>query len=191
MFVLRARQRIWDTSIPSPHAPLPKDVEVMLMTLHVLFPSIILPALDLLDRKAVSRLSVLGNAIAQDESSPACYRKPHSLVNSAGDRDWVGDIDADVESFASPAVVDHAGGRQPPSARLYVVKSSDTRRRDREPAPVAVYRVVHVDAWSCSFILTTTVRNTAFIIENSNYFRNEEADVDFWRQMCDRITTTR
>ncbi|PFH55137.1 hypothetical protein XA68_10622 [Ophiocordyceps unilateralis] len=133
---------------PLPHAPLPEDVEAVLMTLHVLFPSVVLPALDLLDRNFVSRVYMVDDRCAQGASWPTC----HGDTRSLGDG-HCGNSDTD---FASSPLVQRIKDEHAHSTRLYIVQSvalSAARRRHRAPTSLPSPRIVHVDAWSCSYVI--------------------------------------
>ncbi|KAM3512791.1 hypothetical protein MY11210_003576 [Beauveria gryllotalpidicola] len=114
---------------PSP-APAPWNSpqrQKLILTLHVVFPGMLLPALDLLDRKLVRRLTLTTTTAP---SSPG--RSPQQDTSSV-----------------SP---DQARG-EPGRQAVYTVRSvAETRPRRGAPAKATATRVylVHLEAWSCS-----------------------------------------
>lgn len=114
----------------------------LLLTLHALFPSIVLPALDLLDRGLVARLRAAPDRGARERPGLG-GGKPADDGSGEG-----GEAASPSASCAVP-VADDA-----PLARLYVVQSlasTLTRPRGREPASASRTYAVHLDAWSCSY----------------------------------------
>lgn len=119
-----------------------------LLTLHVIFPSLLLPALDLLDRGLVSRLLVA------DESQKA----PETALPPAATSVSPDDIHKHGETKNTD---EQSEGHIPDSLQvsnhkdqicMYTVQSavSTTSRRKRHtPQTTKVYEV-HLDAWSCS-----------------------------------------
>ncbi|KAI0137473.1 hypothetical protein BJ170DRAFT_62612 [Xylariales sp. AK1849] len=57
---------------PNPLSLLPAHSRTLLTTLHVLYPSLLLPALDLLDRHLVTRVLVLDDIAARPPPSSSC-----------------------------------------------------------------------------------------------------------------------
>ncbi|KOS23101.1 hypothetical protein ESCO_003713 [Escovopsis weberi] len=115
------------TSIAREHNPSDPSSRALLLTLHVIFPALVLPALDLLDRNLITRL-----ALSHARPSPRQDDQP-------------------------PADPDPAGPEaQGPFRVVYAVQSavsgSATSHRRREAAlgPPRRRYLVHVDAWSCS-----------------------------------------
>lgn len=117
-------------SAPSPQNPssnplrdAPPEKAALLSTLHVLFPSLLLPALDLLDRGLVTR--VLRAEPAQKQEA---QRGP-----GEGAEEGHGGVDPGDEAAAA-------------DTGLYVVRSlaSTMKRRD------GTYHVVLLHAWSCT-----------------------------------------
>lgn len=98
----------------------------LLLTLHVIFPGMLLPAVDLLDRKLVTRMTFVEAAAARPVSS------------SQGD-----------DAADEPAAPD-----TPETISVYAVKSvySTLSRRRRDAATAGPPRtyLVHLDAWNCS-----------------------------------------
>ncbi|KXH33200.1 hypothetical protein CSIM01_07632 [Colletotrichum simmondsii] len=150
-------------TLPPPHRPL-------LVTLHVLFPSLVLPALDLLDRNLVTRVvpeattppsAGLGRGHGHRERNnptnpapAACQHQPSINPNDA----------------ASEAVADGQGSPPPPppprlqpatnqppaaAAAFHLVRSvasTMTRRHHAvaTSASASTTYLVHLDAWNCS-----------------------------------------
>ncbi len=98
----------------------------LLLTLHVIFPGMLLPAVDLLDRRLVARLS-----FAETASSDTSKREQE-----------------DASAAEEP------GNDKPEMIHIYTVKSVAStlsrRRRDAATAGPARTHVVHLDAWNCS-----------------------------------------
>ncbi|KAL7785145.1 hypothetical protein V8C37DRAFT_394690 [Trichoderma ceciliae] len=117
-----------------------------LLALHVIFPSLLLPALDLLDRGLVTRLLV-GN---KPQGALETTATSHAGILEGGE--------------AEPTQ-GHSTGRVPSSRQemngknqicLYTVQSaasasaSATSRRKRHKPQASKAYAVHLDAWSCS-----------------------------------------
>lgn len=139
-------------SLCQPAASLPPscgagaDRRLLLLTLHVLFPSIVLPALDLLDRKLVTRIRVAPERGSGDQPSlDAHCRDPDGLAED--------DQPASRDRPASSSMPAARVTDEVPLARLYIVQSLAStlaRPRGRDPAsPLRTY-AIHLDAWSCS-----------------------------------------
>lgn len=122
----------------------------MLLTLHVLFPTILLPALDVLDRQLVTRLCVIQDGGPNQEIQHARNEdalKPTSVLTPANS-----------QTNSSQPIV----GEQR-KHRLYIVRSAASagprrhrRPRDRDPgdtasAALSVMKAynVHLDSWNC------------------------------------------
>lgn len=98
----------------------------ILLTLHVVFPGMLLPALDLLDRNLVQRLTPSGQQREKDYG-----RQDDALPESR-----------DMEEKA----------QREGQGRVYIVRSAAPtmpRRGGGEAVPVQTY-LVHLDAWNCS-----------------------------------------
>ncbi|KJZ72027.1 hypothetical protein HIM_08588 [Hirsutella minnesotensis 3608] len=129
----------------------------LLLTLHVLFPDVVLPALDLLDRRLVSRVSM-----AAEETGPPAGRNRDGSESSTGVRDCRRDsyaCEPDNHGTLALDTVEHPASRRLltcPSRcpHLYVVQSLASTmgrpRGGREGASPPKIHVVHLDAWSCS-----------------------------------------
>lgn len=99
-------------------------------TLHVLFPSLLLPALDLLDRGLVTRLIQL----------------PDRQRHEDGDMDMADDGDA-----AQQGRKRSSSSTPPASSTVYLVRSAQkpTGRRSDAAASQTVY-IAHTAAWNCT-----------------------------------------
>ncbi|KAK1597660.1 uncharacterized protein LY79DRAFT_666492 [Colletotrichum navitas] len=129
---------------------LPQSHRSLLVTLHVLFPSLVLPALDLLDRNLVTRVV------------------PESASHSAGGRE--GDDPADPAPAHDAGAADTQGSSPPlpsqnsphpekvlrsSSAAFHLVRSvaSTMTRRSyavATPASASTTYLVRLDAWNCT-----------------------------------------
>lgn len=161
---IAARSNTAATNITTTDNPLrliPQAQRPLLATLHVLFPSLLLPALDLLDRGLVARLRLV--------AAPSGAR--------GGDRSHQGDADVDVSMDGDVRIMtDAAGARDDDeegrgggeaSSCVYQVRSarnnnnnddrhhqkklsSSRRARGGGGGGDVVYYVVHTAAWSCT-----------------------------------------
>ncbi|CAM1509268.1 Fc.00g030070.m01.CDS01 [Cosmosporella sp. VM-42] len=106
----------------------------LLLTLHVLFPNHLLPALDLLDRGLVTRLNLADLA---GESDPP----PSSSQDGDSDDSMTGDGSSDTPN-------DSPGGL----SGTFVVKSLGTTllRRNRDVGLSSKRYPVHLETWNCS-----------------------------------------
>lgn len=122
-------------------------------TLHVLFPSLFLPALDLLDRGLVTRLLTAGGA----------FQEHHPLAHEQGDEGPRETYEEDGRCSQAP---DPTGAPPAPTLSVYIVRSAQkpTRRPYGGDAPTATSAnattgsisssqrayVVHTAAWNCT-----------------------------------------
>ncbi|KAM4059289.1 hypothetical protein HRG_007852 [Hirsutella rhossiliensis] len=137
-------------SLSPPPSPPPQNASAgadrrrLLLTLHVLFPSIVLPALDLLDRKLVARIRV----------GPDRPEEQSSLHTRRRDADGLGEDGKPGNRGRPPSISSLAHTTdEVPLARLYVVQSLAStlaRPRRRDPASPSRTYAIHLDAWSCS-----------------------------------------
>ncbi|KAL7959026.1 hypothetical protein V8C34DRAFT_281273 [Trichoderma compactum] len=118
-----------------------------LLTLHVIFPNLLLPALDLLDRGLVTRLLVADELPKAPEaaSSPAAAVSPDGIHRHGGN--------GNTEELSAGHIPDSL---QATDHRdhicMYTVQSAvftASRRKRHTPQTTKVY-AVHLDAWSCS-----------------------------------------
>jgi hypothetical protein len=67
---------------PSLQASIPPSRRQFLLTLHVLFPTLLLPALDLLDRELVTRLTLMGTGSEEQQGSEDSVYVVKSLAST-------------------------------------------------------------------------------------------------------------
>ncbi|KAL6854055.1 hypothetical protein J3F83DRAFT_755800 [Trichoderma novae-zelandiae] len=119
-----------------------------LLTLHVIFPSLLLPALDLLDRGLVSRLVVANGAQKTTEAAAAAAAAAisHGINLNDGETESTDKHSASRIPSSEP-VLDAAD-----QIRMYAVQSaaSTTSRRKRRAPQTPKTHAVHLDAWNCS-----------------------------------------
>lgn len=106
----------------SPLQAIPPPQRPLLLTLHVLFPNLLLPALDLLDRGLITRLARKYSTTAQD--------------GNGGVEPVSGDLSASGK----------------PRDDIFIVRSlaSTLSRRTRDSTLSSKRYIVHLDAWNCS-----------------------------------------
>ncbi|KAL7944547.1 hypothetical protein V8C42DRAFT_325138 [Trichoderma barbatum] len=115
-----------------------------LLTLHVIFPSLLLPALDLLDRGLVTRLIVADKQNARG-GAEVVAAPPNDILEDKETADTVDQPESRIPN--SRQAIDCKD-----QICIYTVQSaaSTTSRRKRHaPKPAKVY-AVHLDAWGCS-----------------------------------------
>lgn len=139
-------------SLPQSHRPL-------LVTLHVLFPSVVLPALDLLDRGLVTRV-VRDDAQTADftpgddpaEDHPDSRQSPSASSSSSS-------LSSDHDAADRGTGRQTAGPNRREPAAFYLVRSvASTMSRRRKAADAAdsgissatTRYLVHLDAWNCT-----------------------------------------
>ncbi|UPL00476.1 hypothetical protein LCI18_011410 [Fusarium solani-melongenae] len=107
----------------SPLQAIPPSQRPLLLTLHVLFPNLILPALDLLDRGLVTRL-VRKYSAAQDEQPGEDGQPVSGGLNTSSE----------------------------PKDDIFIVRSlaSTLSRRTRDFSLSSKRYVIHLNAWNCS-----------------------------------------
>ncbi|WYZ37537.1 hypothetical protein EsH8_II_001043 [Colletotrichum jinshuiense] len=164
-------------SLPQAHRPL-------LVTLHVLFPSIVLPALDLLDRNLITRVvpeassTVAGGAQEQHPADPAPDQS--NQANNSSDHDA-----AAGEQGSSPPIPRHH--LPPAAAAFHLVRSvaSTLSRRNHAggtSASAATTYLVQLDAWNCtcaSFAFEAFPADAAGYAEDAEFeIRNADAAED-------------
>ncbi|KAJ5004596.1 putative oxygen-dependent coproporphyrinogen-III oxidase [Colletotrichum sp. SAR 10_66] len=150
-------QRLVDVPGSNPLKSLPQSQRPILVTLHVLFPSLVLPALDLLDRNLVTRV-VKVDALPYDIDTdtddedqvpdaagggdPADQHHPPSSPSNSDDQD-ANDRDG---ATAVP-------NRDEPAAFHLVRSVASTFRRNQSAAmttSTATTYLVQLDAWNCT-----------------------------------------
>ncbi|KAK1253913.1 hypothetical protein MKX07_001990 [Trichoderma sp. CBMAI-0711] len=113
-----------------------------LLTLHVVFPNLLLPALDLLDRGLVSRLVV---PAADGEHEAA---RTHATAEPG--------TETAHEDATTSGIISNSSGKEsdsPGQIHMYTVQSaasSNTSRRKRHTPLRNKTYAVHLDAWNCS-----------------------------------------
>ena len=118
----------------------PRDRRRLLLTLHVLFPTLLLPALDLLDRHLVTKLSLNGTRDGTDAG-----HQEQEATGSDG-------MTKETQEPGSPALSHQSGGGKP---EVYLVRSvaSTLTRRTRDALSTSSSSqtyLVRLDAWHCS-----------------------------------------
>lgn len=117
-----------------------------LLTLHVIFPSLLLPALDLLDRGLVTRLLVADELPkAPEAASPPAAVSPDGIHKHGGN-----EVTEELSAGHIPDSLQAMDHRD--QIRMYTVQSAvstASRRKRHAPQTTKVY-AVHLDAWSCS-----------------------------------------
>ncbi|PNY25041.1 Uncharacterized protein TCAP_05020 [Tolypocladium capitatum] len=141
--------------------PADADRRHLLLTLHVLFPSVVLPALDLLDRRLVTRITVAGERPGPDGPPRTGFTHARGHNDDGDDddddaghlvEDGGGDGDGGARA-GQPTSSQHTGVDEAPFIRVYTVRSlasTLTRRSRRDAASASKTYVVYLDAWSCS-----------------------------------------
>ncbi|PTB70096.1 hypothetical protein BBK36DRAFT_1189514 [Trichoderma citrinoviride] len=132
------------TDRPSPFAEQHSNWRRQLLTLHVIFPNLLLPALDMLDRGLVSRL-----VVADGEEQRASEAATASVLSHAV-------VEAEIGSTDEQSTSRSANNGQEPGVTgricMYTVQSAaspTSRRRRHTPLRAKTY-AVHLDAWNCS-----------------------------------------
>ncbi|OHE96177.1 hypothetical protein CORC01_08554 [Colletotrichum orchidophilum] len=151
-------------SIPSggdaqnPLRTLPQSHRPLLVTLHVLFPSLVLPALDLLDRDLVTRVvpetTTLSAGLREDPTDPAPARQHQHGKDTASDTHEPGSS-SPPRLQLSVKDLQHVDESQRDSAAFYLVRSvasTMTRRHHAvaTSASASTTYLVQLDAWNCS-----------------------------------------
>ncbi|KAL7919473.1 hypothetical protein ACQKWADRAFT_301198 [Trichoderma austrokoningii] len=129
---LPSHHQLYTALIPSSPPTDDSNWRQQLLTLHVIFPSLLLPALDLLDRGLVVRLIVV------NPTQAATSRTGHAQGQQRTDRDLVGQ---EATSLGKDQI------------RMYSVQSTasaPSRGRRRHVPQASRSYAVHLDAWSCN-----------------------------------------
>lgn len=121
------------TSTPNPLRDSPGEKATLLSTLHVLFPSLLLPALDLLDRGLVTRV------VCRDRAHPESPQRA-----SGGKGDQSGEGGEGTAARAQEGGSGHVG--EAPRGGFHVVRSLASTMKRREGG----YYIVFLDAWNCT-----------------------------------------
>ncbi|KAK4062676.1 uncharacterized protein Triagg1_9794 [Trichoderma aggressivum f. europaeum] len=116
-----------------------------LLTLHVIFPSLLLPALDLLDRDLVTRLLVADQLQKAPQGAAPASVSPDDILKHEG----IENTNEPSEDYIPDSLqaMDHKD-----QICMYTVQSavSTTSRRKRHTPQTTKVYAVHLDAWSCS-----------------------------------------
>lgn len=116
-------------SAPNPLRDVPSEKTALLSALHVLFPSLLLPALDLLDRGLVTRV---------------LRRNPTELRGGEQGPEGKGNQPEDSAEGAGPVGTGDKEGTQ--GGGFHVVRSLATTMKRRDGG----YYVVFLDTWNCT-----------------------------------------
>lgn len=127
---------------PTPPNPLQPPQKPLLLTLHCLFPNELLPALDLLDRRLVTRLTI---------------QRPHSsevpALEIAPVAEGVGDAEQTRDAPTPPPPPRHDRSQE---CSVYYVRSSHQSRsrfaskRNENTTTEGMNYEVRLQAWNCS-----------------------------------------
>ncbi|TDZ34756.1 hypothetical protein C8035_v002625 [Colletotrichum spinosum] len=140
---------------------LPQSHRQLLITLHVLFPSLLLPALDLLDRHLVTRILRDETAAALRNPSPPPGPEKETAGAATDATEVSASSDDENGASSSPSPVVDFGGRAPvaepadPTRRepvtFHLVRSAAAARssRRKQDSGATTY-IVHLDAWNCT-----------------------------------------
>jgi hypothetical protein len=111
-----------------------------LLTLHVIFPSLLLPALDLLDRGLVTRLIVANPT--QAAASHTSHGPQDSETEAVqGQHRNQGLVSQEATSFGKDQICIYS---------VQSAASTSSRGRRRHTPQVSKTYAVHLDAWSCN-----------------------------------------
>ncbi|KAL8877799.1 MAG: hypothetical protein Q9192_008594, partial [Flavoplaca navasiana] len=99
---------------PNPLLPSPPALKPLLLTLHVLFPNELLPALDLLDRRLVTRLILSTSAEHDINESPKGNEDITETANAANDEAF-----ADIKGRGKPRTVYYVQSTQHSRSRRF------------------------------------------------------------------------
>lgn len=128
-------------TLPNPLRLINAEHRPLFTTLHVLFPSLLLPALDLLDRGLVSRLTL------RRRSDSRHFQNQDEGGNPAKDHDMIsgnqGGRDEETEAAATVYIVRSAQ----PLRRHFGANSSTTAGG---PSSSGQAYIVHINAWNCT-----------------------------------------
>lgn len=123
---------------------IPPAQRPLLATLHVLFPSLLLPALDLLDRGLVSRLiPVSSQANIDDAQSRRQQESGYSDMTSATGINEAAAASLSASSAPSQVYQVQSAQRQQKQRQKHQAHHTFSRAGD-------TYYVVHTAAWSCT-----------------------------------------
>ncbi|UKZ62566.1 uncharacterized protein TrAtP1_003811 [Trichoderma atroviride] len=137
---LPSHHQLYTALIPSSPPSDDSNWRQQLLTLHVVFPSLLLPALDLLDRGLVSRLIVANpaQAAASHPSHVPQDSETEPVQGQLTDRDLVGQ---EATSFSKDQICMYS---------VQSAASATSRGRRRHIPQASKSYAVHIDAWSCN-----------------------------------------
>ncbi|KAF6832111.1 coproporphyrinogen iii oxidase [Colletotrichum plurivorum] len=141
----------------NPLKSLPQSHRSLLVTLHVLFPSLVLPALDLLDRNLVTRVVLDPTAPSPDDpadpadvnDSDAAPAPVPAPADAQAQQPPPSQEDADGDWGMRMTVPDRSA-REPTA--FHLVRSAASRRNQAAAATAfsATTYLVHLNAWDCT-----------------------------------------
>lgn len=123
-------------SVPNPLRNVPNEKTVLLSTLHVLFPSLLLPALNLLDRGLVTRVLRKGRTESRGDQHGSEGRGDQP--EESGEGTAAGAQEADGVKVGDIENAQRGG--------FHVVRSLASTMKRRE----AGYYIVFLDGWNCT-----------------------------------------
>lgn len=139
---------------PNPLRDVPAEKAALLSTLHVIFPSLLLPALDLLDRGLVTGVRVGNGPEGASRERGAVRREGtgYGRETTGGTRDEEPEEDErrDRGPGARAEGVEGAEGADRPEAAFYVVQSLASTMRQRGKEAQGRYYLVTLRAWNCT-----------------------------------------
>lgn len=149
-------------------SPIPDTTQPALLTLHLLYPHILLDALDLLDRNCVIQLNIskqrepqasarTSDTIQHDvaEENLSLTQQRQAILKEMADADQPRDNDAPTPDNSAPARQGPAADR-PGTSRSYYVRSAQPPPHRYavhvEEGPYAQSKgyTIHLTAWNCS-----------------------------------------
>ncbi|KAF6828079.1 ubiquitin carboxyl-terminal hydrolase family protein [Colletotrichum musicola] len=135
----------------NPLKSLPQSHRSLLVTLHVLFPSLVLPALDLLDRNLVTRVVLDPTAPSPDDpADPADVNDSGAApADAQTQQPPPSQEDADGDRGMTTARPDRSA---PEPTAFHLVRSAASRRNQVAAATAssATTYLVHLNAWNCT-----------------------------------------
>ncbi|KAJ9133569.1 hypothetical protein NKR23_g10652 [Pleurostoma richardsiae] len=138
----------------NPLSLVPASHRSLLATLHVLFPSLLLPALDLLDRGLVTRLLVFPSRKREQKQQ---QQQQQVAGQQSGGDDRQGEVSAqELEGEHDTEGPDAGSGSSSTGRVTYFVRSAAQAQRKHFGAaasganPTGQAYIVHVQAWNCT-----------------------------------------
>ncbi|KAI0429026.1 hypothetical protein F5Y09DRAFT_271884 [Xylaria sp. FL1042] len=124
----------------NPFKLIPPAYRPLLTTLHVLYPSTLLPALDLLDRRLVTRV-ILNRDIAPH---PAHVQTEHTLTIKSNQETSAGEGDSHTTSEKQE------DSKPPPLYHLVRSAQPQSHRRQHSTSTGGQVYVVRLESWNCT-----------------------------------------